>query len=862
MESYGIFDSGPDAGLDGVVRLAAQVCETPVCAVSFLGPDRQWFKAELGLGVSETELEVSFCAHAVDSEADVFVVEDATSDDRFRHNRLVLSHPRIRFYAGAPIRSPEGVGLGAVCVADRVPRTLSAVQREALSVLARHVELLLATRRAAGDVAVAALAREVAMREAASATARLAAAFEASPVGMVLADLDGTIVEVNRAFALMVGRTADELEGTSSRSLSDPGDPDDEAELLVEAAAGTRDRAVREKRYRRRDGTVVTGLSTTVLIRGPGGTPERLLSYVESIEERRRAEAALFETQSVLDGIVTIESNGLVTAWNAGAERMFGRSRAEMLGDALSEVIPDRFLAQHASWLARVSAGRPSRLVGSTVELCALRRDGSEFPVEVSLSEWWREGQRYFTAIIRDVTERMTLQAELLGKASTDPLTGLANASSLSTQIAALVSATTPVSVVVFGVDRFSQVNAAIGPAGGDKVLVEIARRLSAGLRPGDLLGRLGGDEFAVVLPATSAKTALVVAERLRQSVRDSPIGALSLTVELRAGVATVRDQVASSRAGGSANRVLRNGVLALGDARPATVVTYRADLARTARRQTVVHAALHRALAEDALEIAYQPQVVLADGRLVGVEALARWNDPRLGAVCPDEFVVLAEDTGLIHRLGAWVLASACTTAAAWVTRWGGPFSVSVNLSGHQLADDRIIDIVADALARSGLPSTALTLEVTESVLMADAGRVAGRLAALVELGARMSVDDFGTGYSNLASLIHFPIAELKIDRSFVAPLAESPAAVKIAAVIVGLGESLGLRTVAEGVETAAQHRILEELGCDMGQGFLYARPGTAADIDRLLSTGHTKEVQVYHPERAAGRRRADRGS
>ena len=201
-----------------------------------------------------------------------------------------------------------------------------------------------------------------------------------------------------------------------------------------------------------------------------------------------------------------------------------------------------------------------------------------------------------------------------------------------------------------------------------------------------------------------------------------------------------------------------------------------------------------------------------------------------------PDEFIPLAEDTGLMPALGAWVLTTACTQAAAWRTRGAARFGLSVNVSGRQLTDDAIINTVEHALAVSGLPASALTLEITESVLMRDPHRAARRLATLKHLGVRISVDDFGTGYSSLASLTDFPIDELKIDRSFIAPLPGGTAALRVTTAIIALADGLGLTTVAEGIETAEQHQVLRELSCTLGQGYLFARPVPAEQVPALL--------------------------
>lgn len=860
LASYGILDTDREEDFDDLVALAAQICGVPIAAMSFLDAEggRQWFKAETGLGVRQTEMEAAFCVHAADAGEEVFVVEDATRDDRFAGNRLVLGEPGVRFYAGAPLRTSQGVALGTVCVIDRAPRRLSEAQLDALRRLSRQAIGLLEGRRDRDHIAVIAAQREAALQQAAAATRHFSAVFDHARVGMLLVGSDGVVTAANGAFASMIGERREDIAGRGFTDLTAPEDVDDERRLFAGLVSSARASVVREKRYRHAGGRLVAAVSSSVVIAAGDGRPLSVLSQVESIEDRRRAEEALLESQSAVDAIVTVDAEGRIVAWNRGAERLFGHDRQNALGRPATLIVPARHRPAHLAGLARAATGASARMIGHTVELDALHADGTELPVELSLSSWQRAGQSLFTAVIRDVSERRRLQAELLERAGTDALTRTANRSRLTSQLTELLAdpVCAPVAVVVFDLDGFGTVNRGFGSDIGDGLLVAVARRVGTALRPTDLLGRVGSDEYAILLPATTLGKGEVVAERIGELLRAPfDLRGVRVTVDATFGVAAHPGRLTVSGSEQAAPRLLRNAAVALGDARSAPpggrIRRYRPASQGAARRRLVLHEALRHTIdragatslpgvgehAPLGLHLAYQPQVNLATGRLRGVEALARWEHPTLGTVKPVEFVALAEDTGLAHALGAWVLHQACAQAALWSTEARRRrIGMSVNVSGHQLGDDRILHDVTSALDAAGLDAEALTVEVTESVVMADPAGAARRLSRLRDLGVHVAIDDFGTGYSNLASLISLPLDELKIDRSFVTPLPADTTAARAVTTVIDLARALGALTVAEGIETAEQHRFLLDAGCDTGQGYFFSRPLLTAALDPWL--------------------------
>jgi len=446
-------------------------------------------------------------------------------------------------------------------------------------------------------------------------------------------------------------------------------------------------------------------------------------------------------------------------------------------------------------------------------------------------------------------------EAQLAHQAFHDALTGLANRALFRDRLAHALARTEAgrganaaapdgdrVAVLLLDLDDFKSVNDSLGHGAGDRLLAQVARRLERATRGCDTVARLGGDEFAVLVePAGTAEDVAALAERLvgamrrpmRVDGREVPVGA-SVGVALSApGLSPeglLRNADVAMYAAKAARRDTTAGASAgyrLFDGTLLDAVVHRVELERDLAR------AIARGRCEE-FRLHYQPIVELGTGRVAGAEALVRWQHPTRGLVAPGHFVPLAEETGHVVALGRWVLETACREAAAWPAPAGGAApSISVNVSGRQLAEPSLLDDVTRALAQSGLPPARLTLEVTETVLMRDTAQALAALHALKALGVRLAVDDFGTGYSSLSYLRQFPVDVLKIDKSFVDGVARGGHDAALARTIVALAEMLGLRTVAEGVEHEAQRDALGALGCALGQGYLFARP-LAADAMR----------------------------
>ncbi|WP_051683963.1 bifunctional diguanylate cyclase/phosphodiesterase [Blastococcus sp. URHD0036] len=447
---------------------------------------------------------------------------------------------------------------------------------------------------------------------------------------------------------------------------------------------------------------------------------------------------------------------------------------------------------------------------------------------------------------VTDITDRKRAEEALAHQAFHDDLTGLANRALFADRVDQALRRGArgqgQPAVVFIDLDGFKGVNDTLGHPAGDSLLRQVAARLRSVVRADDTVARLGGDEFAVLVEQSGSgpDEAVATAERVLAALAAPVVlDGQSVTVSGSVGIAVGDADATSDTLLGDADIAMYAAKVA-GRGRSVVFDSAMRDSAVAARE---LEQELQGALAADEFRLVYQPVVDLADGAVTGFEALLRWDSRALGAVSPDRFVPVAEASGLIEDIGAWVLREACAAAADWRAEHGRDVTMAVNVSAVQLTSPHLVEHITEALALSGLPASALVLEVTETALVADPDRASECLAALRALGLRLALDDFGTGYSSLAHLRQFTVDVLKIDRSFVATIGEDGVLPPIVRGMIDLGRTLGLEIVAEGVETEVQRRLLVDGRCDLAQGYLFARPLEPADASLLLlaSTART---------------------
>jgi len=446
---------------------------------------------------------------------------------------------------------------------------------------------------------------------------------------------------------------------------------------------------------------------------------------------------------------------------------------------------------------------------------------------------------------LTDITERKRLEADLARLAFHDPLTGLANRALLNDRVAHAMARTERepglVAMLLLDVDDFKRINDAHGHDVGDRLLVAVARRLRETVRTGATIARLGGDEFAVLIEGLAEEAgALTIAQRVVTAF-DDPFRIEGLQVGARVSVGVAVD-INRKR---SPAWLLRAADQAMYEAKGLGKGRWRvydpqAHLASA--RRLVLESELRRAVQRKQFVLYYQPVHDFRTGEIVGSEALLRWNHPKRGLVGPTDIIPTLESTGLIGEVGRWVVDEACRQAAEWATRLPSIRWTAVNVSAAQLRGDTFVQFVRESIERHRLDASRLSIEITESLALDDSSETSDLLRRLRELGARIAVDDFGTGYSSLAYLRRLPIDRIKIDRSFVEGVGTDPEATAVARVIVELARSLRLSTVAEGIENETQSRALAEMGCDMGQGFLLARPLEPAAFAALVEAQQSR--------------------
>jgi diguanylate cyclase (GGDEF)-like protein/PAS domain S-box-containing protein len=483
---------------------------------------------------------------------------------------------------------------------------------------------------------------------------------------------------------------------------------------------------------------------------------------------------------------------------------------------------------------ALVQEYRISRADGSVVwirdEMTVVRGDHDDQPP-------------LFFGVFLDVTERKRMEAELERLALYDPLTGLPNRALFSDRLKHAIDRrgrAQATAVYFLDVDRFKRINDSLGHAAGDEVLREVAARIQRTLRPEDTVARFGGDEFTVLCESVGGVLEAVgVADRLQREI-SQPLRAGGAELRLSASIGVA---LAESGEHVDCSRLVEDADAAMYRAKERGGA--RTELFDMAMRERAVDALkieqeLQRGLEKGELRLFYQPLVSLRTGEMVGAEALIRWDHPERGLLTPDMFLPVAEESGLIVQIGAWAVGEACRRLRDWDRLAGGPsaFCLAVNLSARELTHPDAVSTVLGAVRRSALDPSRLTIEVTESTAMADRDSGFRALRELSGAGVRIAIDDFGTGYSSLDHLREMPADILKIDRSFVAGMAANSPDSALVAAAIAMGRALDMEVVAEGIETSEQVADLRELGCPLGQGYLFARPLPPEEIDTLLGT------------------------
>lgn len=586
--------------------------------------------------------------------------------------------------------------------------------------------------------------------------------------------------------------------------------------------------------------------------------------------ERRQEEAdrAAFEVRETKDTLATIiqaspvaivcsDPHRRILIWNRSAEEIFGHSAEETIGQPTKLLPPDR-IAESQALFERAIRGEVVR----DVQAKRLRKDGTMIDVRVAAAPMTNpDGTvRGVAWAYEDITDRRKTEAQLQHLAHYDPLTGLPNRVTLQRRLASVLEGSRPVSVALFDLDGFKDVNDTLGHSTGDQLLIEVGRRLSAIVGDRGQVCRLGGDEFVVVIAECGDPRVVagVVDQMLRGLAEPYVVNDHVLHLGGSAGIAIAPND------GETGDELIANADLALYQAKSDGGRVYRfylPVLRAQAQARRGLDADLRRAFAENEFDLYFQPQVRLADETVIGAEALLRWHHPAKGILAPGAFIETLADSAIAPGVGRWIIRTACTKLAAWRAMGLSLNRISVNLFPIQLRDEALLKDIDDVLRDAGLPPEALEIEITENIAL-NYDEAAVVLQKLREKGVKLAFDDFGTGYASLSYLTKFPLSRIKIDRSFVGKITDDAEDAAIVRSLISMAHNLGLEVIAEGVETTAQAAFLLNERCEDAQGFLYAKP-LATDAFEVFLRTHRLECEEAVIERPfSPRRRAQGGS
>jgi diguanylate cyclase (GGDEF)-like protein/PAS domain S-box-containing protein len=665
-------------------------------------------------------------------------------------------------------------------------------------------------------------------------------ALEAPETGRVRAGLDAFHAALDEELRLLgTGR----MEAAAALAA-------ETGQRLDELARAIEDAGRAHGRIQPRAGRAATAAGVVAL---GGGSLVLALVFVSARRGRAAAERLVVEretlrgseerfrslVQHAAEVIALVEPDGTIRHVSPAVQTVLGQAPEKLVGTKAWDLAHpgdvDAAHAFHSDLLGEAGTMR-------ALELRWRHRDGSWRHVSVKGTNLVNQpGVHGIVLNARDVTEQKALEQQLVHRALHDQLTGLPNRmlfmDRLEHALATSARGNRSVAVLFLDLDRFKLVNDSFGHDRGDKLLVEVANRLRHCVRQADTIARLGGDEFTVLLEGVvTSRDATVVADRIIEAFR-KPFSLEHQEVFVGASIGIALGSFGADAAQG----LLRNADVAMYRAKAngrAQYEVFKTSMRETMRGRLQLEAELRRAIERGELEVHYQPKVDLESERLVGLEALVRWAHPARGLIPPGQFIPVAEETGLILPLDRFVLETACRQARTWRTTGlsEGPLVIAVNLSAQQFRNPRLAEEVTRVLADSGLDPDALEIEITESTAMGNANTTAQTLERLKGIGVRLAIDDFGTGYSSLGYLRRFPLDVLKVDRSFVGGLPANRGDAAIVQAVVAVARALGLKVVAEGVETTEQLVELRSLGCDMGQGYFFGKPVPAGAIEARL--------------------------
>ncbi len=870
-----IVDTPPEPAFDDLARRAAEALGAPMAAISFFDGSREWFKACHGIALHEWPRHLSFFREQQPFSR-VLCVADANEDTRFARHPLVAGAPHLRFYAGAAIMAGDRSVCGVLSVFDVKPRELNARDNAALCNLADLVQARLAARRdqraeagnagsstadtrgelhvvpqsdaqtrvdelaqerallnhrLEGEIAARKAAEEQLWREKEFA----GAAIESLPGAFYMFSANGRMLRWNGNFEAVSGYVREEILAMHPLDFIVEKDRAAVANAIQRVFADGAEVTL-EAGMRSRSGSVAPYVFSGKPLQLGGETV--LIGVGHDITERKRAEAQMLQAKERLD--LALSGSGLALwDWDLAINMAyFNEGWAQLIGAPPREAIfrgEEVVSWNHPDDREIFSTAFDNAVKGGTTDFIAEYRILNEAGDWIWIFSRGKVTQRdasgralRMTGTSSNITKRKLAEERAEFLATRDPLTGLPNRMLLNDRleqgIASAARNRTRLAFMFIDLDRFKTINDSLGHHVGDELLKQVAARLSSCVRATDTVARLGGDEFAVILEdLRSDGGAHHVAANMIASLASTVfVGSLQLNTSCSIGIGLFPAD------GSDSATLMKNADAAMYSAKEKgrnNFQFFSADMNTRVIERLSIENYLRLALRREELLLHYQPRIAFANGTVVGVEALIRWQHPRRGLISPDKFISVAEESGLIVPIGEWVLEAACRQVREWQKSGMPELKLSVNVSVGQARDgERLLRAIDNALTQSGLNARFLELELTESLLMQNIEEKIELLNRLGERGTSLSIDDFGTGYSSLYYLKKLPVDSVKIDGSFVRDIVEDPNDEVIVRAIVAMSHSMRLRVIAEAVETDEQYTALKALGCDEYQGFHFS--------------------------------------
>ncbi len=829
-----VLDTPSEALFDEITKLASIICDTPIALISLIDENRQWFKANIGFeGTTETDRDMAFCSHTILKDQ-VFEVQNATLDDRFKNNPLVTQAPHINFYAGAPIAMPSGENIGAICVISQKPHALSDLQKSMLTGLANTISKALISRREA-------------INETRNNANKLAAIVESSSDAILSKDLDSIVTSWNKGAEMIFGYSASEMIGESITCLFPEALLAEEQYLVHKIKNGEAIRHFETQRLTKSGALIDLSVNLSP-IKNAIGELVGIAIIGRDITAKKQLEKSFFlqherlrvTMQSIGDAVITTNTQCEIEYLNPVAESLTGWKLADAQGKPITEVfnIIDETNRERAIDPVYVCLSE-NKTVGLATHTLLISKDGTEYGIEDSAAPIRDEKQNILGAVLvfHDVTEQRKMASEMTYRATHDALTGLFNRREFEHKLDhSLITAHKnhcEHALMFIDLDQFKIINDTCGHTVGDKLLKSISHIMLTHLRNSDMLGRLGGDEFGILLENCSLEPALRIAENICKDIDNYRFTHHNQRFAISASIGLL----IFNEKWKSIEHLMQSADTACYAAKESgrnrVHIFYDSDYSLESRKGSAYWASrITQALEENRFVLYHQLIIPLTKGMRVKSEILLRMLDEKGHLVSPGTFLPAAEKFHLISRIDKWVVNAVFTWLKQHQKQLAHIGSIAINLSGQSISDHTFHEYVLERIESLELDCTNICFEITETAAITNLSAANTFINSMQKQHIRFALDDFGSGVSSFGHLKSLPIDYLKIDGQFIKELVNNDIDRATVRCILEVAKVTGKLTIAEWVETEEVEALLQQMGVDYVQGFLRHKPAPLAHL------------------------------